>query len=1008
MNYFLICKGRRVLWYADILILCLTFTSAFANSSPPFKLTIQQQKISGIITDATGALPGVTIMVRGKAISTISDVGGNYSIEANLDDVLIFIYVGFKTIEIPIDGQNSVNAVMIEETTTLEGITINAGYYNVKQAESTGSISRITSATIEKQPVTNILATMQGRMAGVNVTQETGVAGGGFAISIRGINSLRTNGNAPLYVIDGVPYSSDPISSTQTSLAIPGDGNPLSSINPNDIESLEILKDADATAIYGSRGANGVVLVTTKKGKAGKTTFTINTSHGIGNVSRMMDIMNTSQYLAMRNNAFINDGVSPESYDYDVNGTWSTTRNTDWQKKLIGGTSEIDSYQASASGGSEHTKFLLSGNYRTETTVFPGDSKYSRGGALVSIDHTSDDQKFQLTFSGRYTAQDNNLPATDYTTLSRTLAPNAPELYDADGNLNWENSTWENPLSQSIGSNISKTYDLITNAVVSYACMNGLTLKSNIGFTDLHNDDSRALPSTMYDPAYGLGSEYSTIYANSLSRKSWTIEPQLNWKHTFGKSKLDILLGATFQNQDSKRLVYYAYGFASNSLINDLTSANTLQVTNNEELTYKYQAFFGRVNYTLADRYIVNLTGRRDGSSRFGPGKQFATFGAVGIAWLFYKEHFIANNASVLSFGKLRGSYGTTGNDQIGDYQFLDTYMSSGYNYQGINGLMPIRLYNSDFGWETNKKLEVAMEAGFFKDRIFFTSAWYRNRSGNQLVGIPLPGTTGFNSIQSNLNAVVENSGTEFTLKTVNIQNDKFTWTTSVNLTLPKSRLISFPGLESSTYKNTFVIGKPITIKKLYHYTGVNSQTGLYEFEDADGDGAITSANDRTSLVDFSPEFYGGLQNQLNYKQWQLDFLFQFVKQVNYNSSAQADYAGSMRNQPVGYTNAWMQPDDIASYQLYTTGLNQDATQASARYLQSDAVVSDASYIRLKNVSLSYDFPEQYFQNFRCRLSLQGQNLLTITQYDGADPEFKDIGFLPPLRIISFGVQLTF
>jgi TonB-linked SusC/RagA family outer membrane protein len=970
----------------------------------------QQNQISGTITDGTSALPGVTISIKGKRNNTVSsDFNGQYTLTATATDTLMVSFIGFKTATVPIKGRKTVNIQLQEDITSLQEVRVNAGYYTVKESERTGSIAKIAAKDIEKQPVSNVLAAMQGRMAGVNITQETGVPGGGFSINIRGRNSLRSDGNEPLYIIDGVPYSSDPISHAQTSTSIPGDGNPLNGINISDIENLEILKDADATAIYGSRGANGVVLITTKKGKAGRTTFMLNTTQGAGHITKMMDLMDTKQYLKMRRLAFANDGITTyPSNAYDVNGTWNQNRYTDWQKELIGGTSEIMGMQVAITGGSEKTRFLLSGNYRTETTVFPGDFLYKKGGARLSLNHTSDDNKFQLSFSGSYTVQNNYLPWIDFVNLARSLAPNAPELYTPLGNLNWEKSTWQNPLANLEGKSKSKTYDLFANTVLSYQILKNLELKSSFGFTDLRNNDSRTAPSTMYNPAYNLGSKYSTLFSNAFTRQSWIIEPQLNWSYTFAKSKIDVLLGGTFQNQESKRLVNVANGFASNSLIYDLTSASFIQVRNNDESVYKYQAFFGRLNYTFSDRYILNLTGRRDGSSRFGSGKQYTTFGAAGVAWLFYKEKFINENVGFLSFGKLRGSYGTTGNDQIGDYQFLDTYSSSGYEYQGIKGLQPVRLYNSDFGWEANKKLEAALELGFLQDRLFLTTAWYQNRSSSQLVGLPLPATTGFTSIQSNLNATVQNSGLEVTVRTQNIRKPNFNWTTNINLTVPRNKLVSFPGLETSAYKNDYVVGEPITIKKTFHFTGINPQTGIYEFADVNRDGEISYEDDRQIVNNLSPKYYGGLQNQFTYKKWQLDFLFQFVKQLNFNFANTQSYTGLLRNQPSEFVNSWQQSGDNATYQIYTTGVNQEAMTASEYFAESDGAIGDASYIRLKNIALSYDLPLTGIKNVHCRISIQGQNMLTFTSYKGADPEFTQAGVLPPLRILSAGFQLTF
>lgn len=955
--------------------------------------------VTGRTSDASGALAGVTIQVKDKAQGTLSDELGNYSLTVLPTDTLVFSFVGYKTVEVAVGNLSVFNVVLQEDTAQLREVIVNAGYYNVKEKERTGSIVHVSADAIEKQPVTNVLAALQGRMAGVDIRQDSGLPGGAFSIRIRGQNSLRADGNEPLYIINGVPYSSETTGSTSTSGFSPSLTSPLNSINPSDIESIEVLKDADATAIYGSRGANGVVLITTKKGKAGTMSFTLNSSTSFGTVTRLPKLMNTEQYLAMREQAYANDGVTTfPATAYDVNGTWDRDRYTDWQKEFIGGTATINNVQATVAGGSTQTQYLLSGTYRDETTVFPGDFTYKKGAAHFSMNHKSLDEKFNLNFSGTYSVQNNKQPPVNLTAVSRTLAPNAPAIYDEEGNLNWENSTWDNPLAPLQSRFRSRTKDLVVNTLLSYTLFKNTTLKSSFGYTDLTNKETNAQPSTIYNPAYGVGSEISSLYTNLTTRNSWIAEPQLHWKGTMGKSKFEALAGTTFQQQKTSRLYVNGFGFASNSLLEDLASATLKTVPLSDETVYTYQAFFARLNYTWDDRYIVNLTGRRDGSSRFGPGKQFATFGAVGAAWLFSKEDFLVGN-KVLSFGKLRASFGTTGNDQIGDYQYLDTYSSSGVNYQGTNGLKPIRLYNPAFGWEQSEKMEVALETGFINDRLFLTGAYYRNRSSNQLVGIPLPGTTGFASLNGNLDATVENSGLEFTLRTLNFKRKHFEWLTSFNLSVNRNRLLSYPGLETSTYANLYVVGEPTTIIKLYHYTGMNATTGAYEFEDVNGDGVINAAGDRKTVGDLTPKYFGGFQNQFTYKQLQLDFLFQFVKQQTFTS---------LSGVPGIAVNQLASVLDDANLQPFTAGSNSALTTAYSRYVLSDGAIRDASYIRLKNISLTYTLPLPSSTTIGCQLYAQGQNLLTFTKFKEGDPETKVTNILPPLKVFTVGMKLTF
>jgi len=1003
-------SGRRQVSYLFLLVFYISATNALAYNRMPLSATQQQTTITGTVTYNNMPMTGVTITVKGKNTTVLSGEDGKFSIAANGTDTLIFEYLGFKTQTVALSGKTNLTVQLEEDVNDLKEVTVNAGYYTVKETESTGSISKITAKDIEKQPVTNALAAMQGRMAGVNITQDSGLPGGGFNIQIRGQNSLRADGNRPLYIIDGVPYASDPIGATQTSTPLSTVASPLNSINPDDIESIEILKDADATAIYGSRGANGVVLITTKRGKAGKTKITAGISAGSGHVTRFMDLMNTQQYLDMRRQAFANDGITTfPGYAYDINGTWDQNRQTDWQKELFGGNAEINAANVSVSGGSEQTQFLVSGNFHSETTVFPGDFLYKKANVHFSIHHKSENEKFKLSLTGGNTKQKNDQPGTDLTREALLLPPNAPALYDANGSLNWENSTLNNPLRNLEGKYLTDTGDLVANSLISYELLKGLEIRSSFGFTDLHFTESSSLPYTMYDPAYGLGAESSGIFINTTTRRSWIAEPQINWKADFGKAKIDLLVGGTFQNQQSAQMVQSGFGYSSNSLLYNLSAATEKNIVTDNETIYKYQAFFGRANFNWDKKYIVNLTGRRDGSSRFGPGNQFANFGAIGAAWVFSNVDWIKNHGEFLSFGKLRGSYGTTGSDQIGDYQYLDTYSTTPTGYGSATGLTPTRLFNPDFGWEVNKKLELALETGFFNDRIFVTAAWFRNRSSSQLVGVPLPGTTGFSSVQANLDATVENTGLELTLATTNIRKGNFNWNTSINLTIPKNRLLSFPGLEGSAYADTFVIGESVNIRKLYQSTGVDPQTGLYTFMDYNGDGVIAAPDDQQVIKDFSPEYYGGVQNTITYGGIQLDFLFQFVKQQNYNFTRILGIPGTgvnMASAAVG--NTWQQPDDMAQYQMYTSGTNGAAVDAYYKFSGSDKSVTDASFVRLKNISLAYELPKAWTRGIICRLSVQGQNLWTITKYKGADPEFRNGGLLPPLKIITTGLQLTF
>ncbi|WP_292008912.1 SusC/RagA family TonB-linked outer membrane protein [Chryseobacterium sp.] len=899
------------------------------------------------------------------------------------------------------------NKPLSEKVSSIEEVVLNAGYYKVKDREFTGSIAKVSAKDIENQPVSNVLSAVQGRVSGVNITQNSGVPGGGFDIQIRGKNSLRREGNDPMYIVDGVVISSENPSRYSSSIMPYSSISPLNSINPNDIENIEILKDADATAIYGSRGANGVVLITTKKGKKGRTQLSINTSYALSRAASKMKMMNTEEYISMRKEAYANDGITTyPATAYDVNGAWNQSRYTDWQKALIGNTAETVSTQVSVSGGSEGTSFLISGSHQEQTTVFPASFRYKTNNITSSISHQSKDRKFTANLSNLISFQTNNILNQEITNKSIFLSPNAPALYTANGSVNWENNTFDNPIAPFVSTYSNDSKQFTYNVNMSYEAYKGISVKLNGGINYRAFEEYSLLPHTMYNPSYGLTSATSSALRNRRQYFSYIIEPQLGWKHTFGDHQVDVLAGGTFQQDSGYQSQNQGYGFESNALIHNIGAAKTKIITEADN-EYRYAALFGRINYQYKHKYILNITGRRDGSSRFGPQKRFANFGAVGAAWLFSNEHFL-KEAQWLSYGKFRSSVGTTGSDKIGDYQYLDTYTVSGTGYGGITALNPSRLYNPLFSWEKTVKLEAAIELGFLKDRINLSAALYRNRSSNQLVGVPLPGTTGFSSIQANLPATVENKGFEFDLSAFPVRTSHFKWNTSFNISIPTSKLVSFPGLQGSTYANQYVIGYPVSIVKVYQYEGIDPGTGLYRFKDFNGDGKITSPDDNQMVERVGVRYFGGLQNQLQYKNWTFSFLLQFVKQRNWNYHNYMPTPGTMNNQPVELLDVWSQDNPGGSYMPYTSGADPQKTTLQTFFKNSTAAISDASFIRLKNIQLSYRLKPESGIVKDAMIYFQGQNLLTWTKYFGLDPEFVLTGFLPPLKTYSFGIQLNF
>lgn len=970
----------------------------------------QTRTVTGTVTvgEDQSPLSGVVVSQEGSDQVTLTNSKGIYQLEITGENPsIIFRHPVYAEKKIALDGRTIVNLKLDRKEQSIEEVVVNAGYYKVRDKERTGSIVRVSAKDIENQPVTNVLSSVQGRMSGVSITQNSGTPGGGFDIQIRGKNSIRREGNEPLYIIDGVPLGSETPSLYAVTILPNSSISPLNAINPNDIESFEVLKDADATAIYGSRGANGVIIVTTKKGRKGRTDLKLNSSYSLSTVANRLKMMDTSQYLQMRKQAFQNDGIATiPATAYDLN-TWDQNRYTDWQKELIGRTADASVVQLSLSGGSDNTSYLISYGHQEQTTVFPADFRYQTNNITGNFTFRSPDKRLEVNMSNSFSFQKNNVQNDDLTKRSLTLSPNAPALYDDSGNINWENNTFSNPVALFNSEYLNSTNFINSGTNISYRLFPFLSLKFNGGITYQNFEELSLKPHTMYNTSGGLTSANSISSKNNQTSFSYLLEPQVTAAYSWNDHQFDLLIGTTLQQSETRQGAIQGIGFESNALIRNIGAAKTKIISDQVNSQYFYTAAFARLNYQYRKRYILNLTGRRDGSSRFGPDNRFGNFGAIGAAWILSEESFM-KGLNWLSFAKIRGSIGTTGNDKIGDYQYLNTYSITTSVYNGITGLSPSRLYNPNFSWEKTVKKEAAIELSFLRSRINVTAAYYNNSSSNQLVGIPLPATAGFPSIQSNLPAKVQNTGWEFDASVQVLKSSPLKYETAVNVSVPRNKLVAFPNLAGSTYSNQYVIGYPMTLVKVYQFEGVDPATGLYRFKDFNGDGRLTSPDDNQVIEKIGVEYYGGWSNTLRFRNWSASFLFQFVKQRNWNYNRQMLIPGNMNNQPLEVLDAWSPSNPTGTYMQYSTGTVAQKNTLHSLFQNSTAAVGDASFIRLKNVQLNYSIPVQKFGIREAMIYVQGQNLLTFTNYFGLDPEFVLTGFLPPLKTYSLGFQLTF
>ncbi len=1019
--------------------------AAIPNAPPATEpVVIPPIDVSGKVTDRDGnPLEGATVSVKGTKNITKTDASGVFTLKGlGENDVITISYAEHIDQSYKVGSTTSFLVKLERSEGNLQEVIINKGAYFEKQRNTVGNVATVTAKDIEKSPVQNVLLAIQGRVTGMEITQLSGLNGGGVKIQIQGNNSIGslTANNPltrvdPLIIIDGVPFANQLANFTDFGQleSILGGGSPLNYINPDDIESISILKDADATSLYGSRAANGAILITTKKGKAGKNKVNINLQQGWGDVSRRVDMMNTQQYLSMRREALRNANLiasatsgatAPFSYAPDLM-IWDTTRYTDWQDVLIGGTAKYTNINASVSGGSSVMQYRIGGTFNRTTTVFPGDFDDKRSSLQFNISNNAGEQRLKAELSGSYTFDDNRLPGEDLTSRSILLEPNAPALYNPDGTLNWApnaagTSTWTNPLSYTESRDfINTTKNLVANLNLSYRLVKGLDLQTRFGYTSLQG---KIFTPTRIEAARPENRAINPRSASLQNRNisGWTVEPQLNYQTHFKRAQIQTLIATSIQKTDADILRISGTGFPSDQLMGTMLAATTVTVGNSYNSTERYNALFGRFNFTWDKKYIFNFTARRDGSNKFGPNERFNNFWSAGGSWIFSDEIGIQKAIPFLSFGKLRASYGITGNDQIRPFSFLTTYsvVNPIIPYQGTAGIgfTPGNgAANPNLKWEETRKLQAGLDLGLINNRINLGFTYVRNRSSNQLVTYSLPAMAN-STIIKNWPATVQNTSLEFTLHTENIKSKDFTWTTSANLTIPRNKLISFPGIENTSYTNPsngVVVGQPLGFEYVVKYAGVGPATGVSFVFDANSNPRLGIGTRMSEeFVDLNPRFYGGLINILSIGNFTLDFLIQFVRRkgqrdmIWYNGSNwPGRFSSSSSNQPVSVLDHWQKPGDIAHATRYHASTADDLVRST------DAFYSyDASFIRLKNVSFSWQMPKKWIPKnafSSARLYAHAQNLATITRYKGIDPESGATG-MPPLRMITVGANIEF
>jgi len=1006
-------------------VLALMATGIHAEASPVnTTYHIRNARVvKGVVTAEDGTpLQNVTVKLKGKAIVTVSDSNGRYTI--NLPDdtgVLTFSLLGYKNREVSVTS-NTVDVVLISDSQELSQVVV-IGYGTTRKSDLTGSVSSIKSEELKSIPATSFDQALQGRAAGVQVTQTSGKPGAETSIRIRGTSSINA-GNEPLYVIDGMLVNSDG-GDVSTGVNLGPRISPLSSINPGDIESIEILKDASSTAIYGSRGANGVVLITTKRGKTGVGSVSFESYYGIQQISNKLEVLNAAEYANLVNDAKLNANQTPVYVNPKNLGD-----GTDWQEELYR-TAPIASYQLSFSGGDDKTKYNISGGYFTQDGIILN-SDFKRYSFRANLDRNL---STRLSVGNSITYS--RVSSTGVLTNAGTIVPGVsaaallfnPILPVKNAAVNG-GYTFENDRGKILGNPIAdaeqfNSYGVISrmlgNVYAKYNIMEGLEFKTTFGidaFTDKENS---------FGPNFLKRTQASKGEASvsSLQGLTWLNENTLTYNKKINEAHvLNLLAGYTLQQFQNESLLAYAFDFPdSRTGYHNIGAALNPQKPVNNESSWSMVSYLGRANYSLMNKYLFTLTGRIDGSSKFAENQKYGFFPSGAFAWRLSDEEFIKNIKTISSL-KLRASYGLIGNQSIAPYQSLalvgpygEGVFNNGTGGEVYTGSEPLTYVNKDLKWESTRQLDIGLDASFFKERISLTADYYQKKTFDLLLATPIPTTSGFSSTLLNVGNIM-NKGIDLDLRTVNADGNNFKWNSSINISINRNKVTN---LNSDTDiqlmgGSLLRVGQPIGTFYGYQFDGIfqsdeeaatspvlkgqeassanqasRAMAGDRRYKDVNEDGVIDE-NDRTIIGSAQPKYTWGFGNSLSYKNIDLSFFFQGSqgnKMANLNNLDLLNFTGQNNVLANAGLNRWTPSNHSTKYPRALASGSLDAG------VYSSAIVEDASYLRLKSISLAYNFKPTLLSKIKVknlRLYATASNLWTVTNYSGYDPEANTYG----------------
>lgn len=1004
------------------------------------KQAASDQKIKGTVVDESNQpVIGANIVVEGTTNGTITDLDGNFSLQVPEKAELRISYIGYLDQKVKVGNNTTLHIVLKEDTQTLDEVVV-VGYGTMKKSDITGSVASVRLGDLKEGANTSVDQMLLGKTAGVNVVQSSGEPGGGFSVNIRGASSIN-GGVSPLYVIDGVPIdNSRPVS--QGSIVGFSDSrsprNPMSSINPADIEAIEILKDASATAIYGSRGANGVILITTKSGKAEKMKVSYSGSIGIQSPSNKLKLLNAADYKRVLNEIIDAGGDSEASRVGDIaNGG----AGTDWQNEVTQQNAITHEHQLSFSGGNSKTFYYTSFNYVNQEGIVKNTSFERLGARLNLKSDINDNLKIGMNVTGSY--MKDHFVANGFGVNDNAGVMYAAYNYDPTVPVRDEEGDFalspdlqiDNPLALAEGmTSYSDTYRVLASAFGEYYITKDLFLRLNLG-TDFMNESRKNFVSSLTKQ----GRFYGGIGSNQNSEKSnYIAEGTANYSKTINKHSFGALAGISYQRYVTSYLNNRAADFPNESL-----GADNLNLGNQE--TFRMQnsvtgnrlaSYIGRANYSFDDRYLATVTFRADGSSRFGKNNKFGYFPSAALAWRISNESFLKGIDQITSL-KLRLGWGRTGNQEIGDYPALTTYESAGttiWDGKQMVGVGPAKMPNPDLKWETTDQTNIGLDFGVLNNRINGGLDYFWKKTTDMLLQLPVPQSTGYNSILSNVGRI-DNKGFELFLNTVNIDTKDFRWESNITFTSMRNTVKDLGGIDEIivgagyTHVEQVAIRKPgLPLNSYYGWevAGVWQENDDYskmkedykpgdlKYVDQNNDGVINDA-DRVVLGDSFPDFQWSFGNTFTYKDFDLYVFFEGVQGVDMlngnliDSYFPIDFRRNKFAEP--YLNRWTPENPTNQYPSFTDPLKLGRKVVNSRTL------SDASYVRLKTIRLSYRLPKFSSLIQSLQLYVTAENLFTITDYVGLDPAINpnnnsnfrmDFNSYPSARTFIFGAKIDF